>query len=148
MSKEELLSLIYSLKEVNEKQKEKLNKLSEENRELNEIKDSILNKKKNNSEIKNIYNDLKFTLFSSNETEVNEKNKNFNDFLYDQYLLYDGLEEEEVNDLNQIKKIDDDLENNQDLFIFKQKVIERNYQELFRNMEASMKKKKIIMKIK
>ena len=87
MSKEELLSLIYSLKEVNEKQKEKLNKLSEENRELNEIKDSILNKKKNNSEIKNIYNDLKYTLFSSNETEVIEKNKNFNDFLYDQYLL-------------------------------------------------------------
>ena len=143
MSKEELLTLIYSLKEVNEKQKEKLNKLSKENAELKEIKDSMMNKKKNDSEIKNIYKDLKYTLFSFNETEVNEKNKNLNDFIYDQYLLYDGLEEEEVNDLNQIKKIDDNLENNKELFIFKQKIIERNYQELFRNMEASSQLQKI-----
>ncbi len=140
MTQEELLRLIYSLKEVNDKQKENLNKLSEENEDL---KDSILNKKKNNSEIKNIYNDLKYTLFSSNEIEINEKNKDFNDFLYDQYLLYDGLEEEEVNDLNQIKKIDDYLENNKELFIFKQKIIERNYQELFRNIEASKQLQKL-----
>ena len=140
MTQEELLRLIYSLKEVNDIQKENLNKLSEENEDL---KDSILNKKKNNSEIKNIYNDLKYTLFSSNEIEINEKNKDFNDFLYDQYLLYDGLEEEEVNDLNQIKKIDDYLENNKELFIFKQKIIERNYQELFRNIEASKQLQKL-----
>ena len=46
---------------------------------------------------------MKNTLFSSEEIDVVEKNKEFNDFLYDQYLLYDGLEEEEINDLNQIK---------------------------------------------
>ena len=140
MPQEQLINLAYSLKEKNNKQKEEIDKLTEEN---NNLKDSILNRKKNTSEIKNIYKDLKNTLFSSDEIDINEKNKEFNDFLYDQYLLYGGLEEEEINDLNQIKIKEDNWSDNKDLFIFKQKIIERNYQELFRNIAASNELKKL-----
>ena len=130
MSQEELLKIIYPLRKENIDKKDSLNGLTEIN---NDLKNSILNKKKMNSEIKNIYN----TLFSFEEIDIVEKNKEFNDFLYDQYLLYDGLEEEEINDLNQIKIKEENWEDNKDLFIFKQKIIERNYQELFRNIISS-----------
>ena len=136
MSHEELLETMYKLKEENNKKKEISNKLTEENKEL---KDSILNKAKNSLEVKNIYNDLKSTFFSSSDSSenFNEKNKDFNDFIYDQYLLYGGLEEEDINDLNQFKINEDNWSDNKDFFIFKQKIIERNYQELFRNIAAS-----------
>lgn len=130
MSQEELLKIIYPLRKENIDKKDSLNGLTEIN---NDLKNSILNKKKMNSEIKNIYN----TLFFFEEIDIVEKNKEFNDFLYDQYLLYDGLEEEEINDLNQIKIKEENWEDNKDLFIFKQKIIERNYQELFRNIISS-----------
>lgn len=136
MSHEELLETMYKLKEENNKKKETSITLTEENKEL---KDSILNKSKNNLGVKNIYNDFKSTFFSSNDSSENfsEKNKDFNDFIYDQYLLYGGLEEEDINDLNQFKINEDNWSDNKDFFIFKQKIIERNYQELFRNMAAS-----------
>ena len=140
MPQEQLVNLAYSLKEKNNKYKEEIDKLTEEN---NTLKDSILNRKKNTSEIKNIYKDLKNTLFFSEELDINEKNKEFMDFLYDQYLLYGGLEEEEINDLNQIKIKEDNWSDNKDLFIFKQKILERNYQELFRNIAASSELQKL-----
>ena len=65
------------------------------------------------------------------------------DFLYDQYLLYGELEEEEINDLNQIKIKEDNWSDNKDLFIFKQKIIERKYQEFFRNNAASSELQKL-----
>ena len=141
MPQEQLVNLAYSLKDKNNKNKEEIDKYTEEN---NTLKDTILNRKKNTSEIKSIYKDLKNTLFfSSEEPDINQKNKDFTDFLYDQYLLYGGLEEEEINDLNQIKIKEDNWSDNQDLFIFKQKIIERNYQELFRNIAASNELKKL-----
>ena len=130
MSHDELLLTAKTIKEANDNLKETLNAVTEENTNL---KNSIVNKKKNSSDLKDIYK----TLFLSNETNVNEKNKEFNDFLYDQYLLYDGLEEEDINDLNQIKVKEDNWSDNKDLFVFKQKIIERNYQKLFRNIAAS-----------
>ena len=141
MPQEQLVNLAYSLKDKNNKNKEEIDKYTEEN---NTLKDTILNRKKNTSEIKSIYKDLKNTLFfSSEEPDINQKNKDFTDFLYDQYLLYGGLEEEEINDLNQIKIKEDNWSDNQDLFIFKQKIIERNYHELFRNIAASNELKKL-----
>ena len=130
MAHDELLLTARTIKEANNNLKETLNALTEENTRL---KNSIVNQKKNSSDLKDIYK----TLFLSNETNVNEKNKEFNDFLYDQYLLYDGLEEEDINDLNQLKIKEDNWSDNKDLFIFKQKIIERNYQKLFRNIAAS-----------
>ena len=130
MDHHELLLTARTIKEANNNLKETLNALTEENTRL---KNSIVNQKKNSSDLKDIYK----TLFLSNEINVNEKNKEFNDFLYDQYLLYDGLEEEDINDLNQLKIKEDNWSDNKDLFIFKQKIIERNYQKLFRNIAAS-----------
>ena len=130
MTHDELLLTTKTIKEANNNLKETLNKVTEENASL---KNSIINQKKNSSDLKDIYK----TLFLYNEINVNEKNKEFNDFLYDQYLLYDGLEEEDVNDLNQLKIKEDNWSDNKDLFIFRQKIIERNYQKLFRNIAAS-----------
>ena len=140
MSHEELLLTAKTLKDANNNVKGTLNQLTTQN---NELKDSILNRQKNSSELKNIYRDLKYTLFSSNEVDINEKNKDFNDFLYDQYLLYDGIEEEEINYLNQLKIKEDNWSDNKDIFIFKQKIIERNYQELFKNILASKELKQL-----
>ena len=120
MSKEELILTANTLKDAN-----------------NNLKETILDKKKKSSEIKNFVKDMKYTLFSTGEIDNNEKNKELNDFIYDQYFLYGGLEEEEINDLNQIKMKEDNWADNKDFFILKQKIIERNYQELFKNISIS-----------
>jgi hypothetical protein len=134
MSNDELLITIKTIKDANDDMKNTMNILTEENKEL---KNTILNKPEKSSEFQNIYKDIKYTFFSSNESDIKENLKDLNDFLYDQYLLYDGLEEDEINDLNQLQIKEDKWSDNQDFFNFKQKIIERNYQELFRNMTSS-----------
>ena len=137
MSHEELLMTMNTLKDANNNMKNSLNAFTEENKEL---KNLVLNKPEKSSEFKNIYKDIKTTFFSSNtsnEEDIKENMKEIKDFLYDQYLLYGGLEEDEINDLNQLQIKEDNCSDNQDFFIFKQKIIERNYQELFRNIIAS-----------
>jgi hypothetical protein len=134
MSHDELLITIKTIKDANDDMKNTMNTLTEENKEL---KNTILNKPEKSSEFQNIYKDIKYTFFSSNEGDIKENLKELNDFLYDQYLLYDGLEEDEINDLNQLQIKEDKWSDNQDFFNFKQKIIERNYQELFRNMTSS-----------
>ena len=143
MDRNKLIDTIYKLQEENNEDKELIEKLSLEN---NDLKDTILLRQKNSShtsEIKNIYNDLKHTLFSSDNNNINEADKELKDFIYDQYLLYGGLEEEEINDLNQLKIKEDNWSDNQDFFNFKQKIIERNYQELFRNIAVSNELQKL-----
>ena len=134
MSKEELILTANTLKDANNNLKSSLNELTTKN---NNLKETILDKKKKSSEIKNFVKDMKYTLFSTGEIANNEKNKELNDFIYDQYFLYGGLEEEEINDLNQIKMKEDNWADNKDFFILKQKIIERNYQELFKNISIS-----------
>ena len=138
MAKDELLLTANTLKEANKNLKESLSEITSKN---NSLKETILNKeKKNKSELKSIMHDLKYTLFSNEDFDNfdnNEKNKELNDFIYDQYLLYGGLEEEEINDLNQIKMKGDNWASNKDFFILKQKIIEKNYQELFKNIAIS-----------
>ena len=134
MSKEELILTANTLKDANNNLKTSLNELTSKNENLIE---TILDIKKKSSEIKNFVKDMKYTLFSTADIDNNEKNKELNDFIYDQYFLYGGLEEEEINDLNQIKMTEDNWADNKDFFILKQKIIERNYQELFRNINIS-----------
>ena len=134
MSKEELILTANTLKDANNNLKTSLNELTSKNENL---KETILDIKKKSSEIKNFVKDMKYTLFSTADIDNNEKNKELNDFIYDQYFLYGGLEEEEINDLNQIKMTEDNWADNKDFFILKQKIIERNYQELFRNINIS-----------
>ncbi len=134
MSKEELILTANTLKDANNNLKTSLNELTSKN---DNLKETILDIKKKSSEIKNFVKDMKYTLFSTADIDNNEKNKELNDFIYDQYFLYGGLEEEEINDLNQIKMTEDNWADNKDFFILKQKIIERNYQELFRNINIS-----------
>ena len=134
MSKEELILTANTLKDANNNLKTSLNELTSKNENL---KETILDIKKKSSEIKNFVKDMKYTIFSTADINNNEKNKELNDFIYDQYFLYGGLEEEEINDLNQIKMTEDNWADNKDFFILKQKIIERNYQELFRNINIS-----------
>ena len=136
MSKDELILTANTLNDANENLKVSLDELTKKNKTLKEI---LLNeeKDKKTSELKNFVKDMKYTLFSSEDMDTNEKNKELNEFIYDQYLLYGGLEEEEINDLNQIKIKEDNWADNKDFFIFKQKIIERNYQELFKNIAIS-----------
>ena len=140
MSKEELILTANTLKDANTNLKTSLNELTSKN---NILKETILDKKKKSSEIKNFVKDMKYTLFSSGDIDNNEKNKELNDFIYDQYFLYGGLEEEEINDLNQIKMKEDNWADNKDFFILKQKIIERNYQELFKNIYISKELNKL-----
>ena len=140
MSKEELILTANTLKDANTNLKTSLNELTSKN---NNLKETILDKKKKSSEIKNFVKDMKYTLFSSGDIDNNEKNKELNDFIYDQYFLYGGLEEEEINDLNQIKMKEDNWADNKDFFILKQKIIERNYQELFKNIYISKELNKL-----
>ena len=134
MSKEELILTANTLKDANNNLKTSLEGLTTKN---NSLKDIILNKEKKSSELKSFMKDMKNTLFSSSDIDNNEKNKELNDFIYDQYTLYGGLEEEEINDINQIKIKEDNWIDNKDFFILKQKIIERNYQELFKNILIS-----------
>ena len=134
MSKEELILTANTLKDANNNLKTSLEGLTTKNNSLKEI---ILNKEKKSSELKSFMKDMKNTLFSSSDIDNNEKNKELNDFIYDQYTLYGGLEEEEINDINQIKIKEDNWIDNKDFFILKQKIIERNYQELFKNILIS-----------
>ena len=136
MSKDELILTANTLSDANENLKVSLDELTKKNKTLKEI---LLNEEKDKkiSELKNFVKDMKYTLFSSEDMDTNEKNKELNEFIYDQYLLYGGLEEEEINDLNQIKIKEDNWADNKDFFIFKQKIIERNYQELFKNIAIS-----------
>ena len=134
MTHEELLMVTKTIKDANNNMKQSLNELTEKKKNL---ENTILNKPENSSDLKNIYKDLKYTFFSSNDVDINENKKDLKDFLYDQYMLYGGLEEEEINDLNQLQINEDKWCDNQDFFIFKQKILERNYQELFRNIFVS-----------
>ena len=135
MTKDELILTANTLKDANDNLKESLNELTKKNEFL---KETLLNKEKKSSELKNFVKDIRYTLFSSEDIDSNnEKNKELNDFIYDQYFLYGGLEEEEINDLNQIKMNEDNWADNKDFFVLKQKIIERNYQELFKNISIS-----------
>ena len=74
---------------------------------------------------------------SSNDNTHNKKSKH-DKINTDKNINEEGSgEEEEINDLNQLQINEDKWCDNQDFFIFKQKILERNYQELFRNILVS-----------
>jgi len=139
MSKEELTNIASILTDENKQLKEKMNLIMNEN---NLLKNSIINNSnEKNSEFGKFYNDLKETFLNFNEDDDNNREKNLNNFksfLYNQYLFYGGIEEDDVNFINQINiNNDEDWEKNQEIFLFKQKILERNYNEIFRNLLIS-----------
>ena len=137
MEREELVNVASNLNIENKALKSKLDEKIIENKQL---KNSILNSNDNSSGFNKFFNEIKTTFLNpEDEDDFDKKYTNqFKNFLFDQYFFYGGIEEDEINFLNQINvNKDEDYQNNKDIFLFKQKILERNYNELIRNLLIS-----------
>jgi hypothetical protein len=127
------------LKEENRVLKERMNNLMKEN-EL--LRQSVFNNNVDSSsktQFGKIFSGLK-TAFLSGEslTGVNQSVTDFKTFLFQNMLYNDeNIEEDDIEYLNNINITDDDWNKNKDLYIFKQKLLSKNYQELIRNVLIS-----------
>lgn len=137
MERDELVNVTSNLNIENKALKSKLDEKIIENKQL---KNSILNSNDNSSGFNKFFNEIKTTFLNpEDEDDFDKKYTNqFKNFLFDQYFFYGGIEEDEINFLNQINvNKDQDYQNNKDIFLFKQKILERNYNELIRNLLIS-----------
>jgi hypothetical protein len=139
-SVEDANQTIHVLKDESKMLKQRLNSLMKEN-EL--LKESIFNKEADNKSISTqankIFKEFKGAFFTHEKSQdLNKTLGEFKRFLFDNMLLYNNIEEEDVEQLNGIVNIeDDDWSKNKDVFIFKQNLLERNYRELFKNMQVA-----------
>ena len=125
MEQDDLYTTATILQADNSNLKEKLKFLTEENQKLKNDLLCIKKEGKLNKIISSVTSD-----FSDNNKQLNS----FKEFIFKQYFLYNGLTEDEVNYLNTLDQVsENDFENNKGLFIFKQKIIERNYREMMNN---------------
>ena len=125
MEQDDLYTTATILQADNSNLKEKLKFLTEENKKLKHDLLGIKKEGKLNKIISSVTSD-----FSDNNKKLNS----FKEFIFKQYFLYNGLTEDEVNYLNTLDQVsENDFENNKGLFIFKQKIIERNYREMMNN---------------
>ena len=144
MSHEDLVSTASILQEEYDNLKKNYGNLEKENKLL---KNSVINNSSDqDSQFGKFYNNFKSVILDDNATT--DKNLNdFKSFLYNEYLFYGGIEENDVNFLNQIKISEDsDWENNKNVFLFKQKILERNYREIFNNLLISNEINKFLQK--
>ena len=144
MSHEDLVSTASILQEEYDNLKKNYGNLEKENKLL---KNSVINNSSDqDSKFGKFYNNFKSVILDDNATT--DKNLNdFKSFLYNEYLFYGGIEENDVNFLNQIKiNEDSDWENNKNAFLFKQKILERNYREIFNNLLISNEINKFLQK--
>ena len=135
MSKEDLITTATILQDGYDKLKVDYSNLQKENKLL---KNSVINNSnEQSSEFGKFFSNFKNAILDDGISP--EKNLNdFKSFLYNECLLYGGIEEDDVNVLEQINIIDDsDWENNKNIYLFKQKVLERNYREMFNNLLIS-----------
>ena len=135
MSKEDLITTATILQDGYEKLKLDYSELQKEN---NLLKNSVINNSNDqSSEFGKFFNNFKNAILDEGVSP--EKNLNdFKAFLYNEYLFYGGIEEDDVNFLNQINITDDaDWEKNKKIYLFKQKILERNYREMFNNLLIS-----------
>ena len=137
MERDELVNVTSNLNIENKALK---NNLEEKIKENKQLKNSILNSNDNSSGFNKFFNEIKTTFLNPEDDNDFDKkySKQFKNFLFDQYFFYGGIEEDEINFLNQINvNKDEDYQNNKDIFLFKQKILERNYNELIRNLLIS-----------
>ena len=137
MERDELVNVTSNLNIENKALKSKLDEKIIENKQL---KNSILNSNDNSSGFNKFFNEIKTTFLNPEDDNDFDKkySKQFKNFLFDQYFFYGGIEEDEINFLNQINvNKDEDYQSNKDIFLFKQKILERNYNELIRNLLIS-----------
>lgn len=129
-------STINLLKEESKFLKDKCNSLLKEN-EL--LKDSIFTTgNESNSNLGKIFKEFK-TAFFSNEPneETNKSIRNFKNFMFQNLLLFNSIDDEDSDLLNSISISETDWSKNKDLFLFKQNLLERNYNCLMENLAVS-----------
>ena len=132
---EELVDIASTFADENHIIKEQINTLMKEN-EL--LKNSIIsNGSAKSSTFGKFYKDMKNTLLNIDDESAKEEGDGFKQFLYDQFLFYGGLEEEDIHNLNQMNFSDAEWEKSREIYMFKQNILERNYHELFRNLAIS-----------
>ncbi len=142
ISKEELVSIASNFNFENKALKSNLDNKINENKIL---KNAILNNEDDSSKFNKFFNEIK-TTFLTNENDKTSDNiylNRFKNFLYSQCLFYGGIEDDDINFLNQVKINQNEDWEGKDIFIFKQKIIERNYNELFKNLLISNELNKI-----
>ena len=146
ISKEELASIASNLNIENKALKIDLENKINENKIF---KNNILNNDDDSSKFNKFFNEIK-TTFLTNENEKNSDNiylNRFKNFLYSQCLFYGGIEDDDINFLNQVKINQNEDWEGKDIFIFKQNIIERNYNELFKNILISNELNKRLDKV-
>ncbi len=146
ISKEELASIASNLNIENKALKIDLENKINENKIL---KNNILNNDDDSSKFNKFFHEIK-TTFLANENDKNSDNiylNRFKNFLYSQYLFYGGIEDDDINYLNQVKINQNEDWEGKDIFVFKQNIIERNYNELFKNILISNELNKILDKV-
>lgn len=115
--------------------KEKFNVLLREN-EL--MKQSTFNSDKyssNSSQLGNFFKDFKTTFFSSEKSD--ESMLDYKNFLLENKLLFENFDDEDSEFLSNVSITEDNWQKSKDFYIFKQKLLERNYRELFKNMQVA-----------
>ena len=118
ISKEELASIASNLNIENKALKIDLENKINENKIL---KNNILNNYDDSSKFNKFFNEIK-TTFLTNENEKNSDNiylNRFKNFLHSQYLFYGGIEDDDINYLNQVKINQNEDWEGKDLFVFK-----------------------------
>ena len=131
------------LKEESKLLKEKYNQILKEN-EL--LKQSIFNStNQNNSNISKIFTELKTAFFSyENNLETNKSIRDFKNFLFENMLLYNSVDNEDIDILNSFNISDKDWNNNKDIYLFKQNLLEKNIKDIMENVVVSNEFNKFI----
>ena len=137
MTKEQLVPIATNLNNQNQELKNNLKSIMDDSALLN---NSIINNSNdNNTQFGKMFIDLKKSLLTyENGKNINNNSYEFKKYLYKNNLFFGGIEEDNINLLKEIKvKQDDEWLNNKNNLLFKQKLLERNYKELFRNLLLS-----------
>jgi hypothetical protein len=125
-----------------EDMKHTLNVLKDENNILKNkirvLENSVLgdNQTSSNTQFGKIFKDLKST-FSFSAGQQVDSTWEFKKFLCDNLLFYNNIDEDDIDYLNSVQLSEEDWEKSKDLFIFKQKILEKNYTEMFKNILVS-----------
>ncbi len=83
-----------------------------------------------------LLSDMKTAFFEDDKIK-NDSVGQFKNFLIENSVFYYGLEDDEVTALNEVKINDADWSRNKDLFLLKQRLIERNYRLLIANIKEN-----------
>ena len=118
------------MKEENKILKDKLKGLYEENEKMKQV--MLLEEKEasKTSNIKKMFKDFKIFLFYNNESNSIQSFKRY----LSENLIYSNIDEEDIDYLNSIDVTDQNWVENKHIYKFKQRILDKNYKEMFKNV--------------